>query len=475
VRGFGWAGDQWSHESLGSVRRWIGRRAGRLSPVAFAVIIAASACSGSQTTPAGLPSPGESPTAAATAAPTPSPSPVPPSPTPTSPVPRRVSKSVVLGDVFANCTYKGIGTLTRGVTYEPSAAIGGPANPQLVAALYYQDYVKRQGMNGGLGFVLATSNDGGQTWANHPIPFGACVANRRLDAVANGRVAIGPDGTVYVVTAAGDGISEIRLILTASRDEGVTWTPPVSKVMPGWGCHADEPSITADPTRTGRAWAVWLDACWPKGTYLAISTTSDYGRTWTKQRDISLKGIGWVNWPSIVADPATGLLRVFFSVAQNGKATSYSIVTATSADAGATWSAPAVVATGPGQWGPDPSAALAPDGSLYVAWDATAGVTLAVSRDGGSSWGTPSLLYKSEDRASLAVDANGAIAVAFGQNTLMVSADGGRTFSEPQRFSNLPVPDGFAGDYRIATLAAGTDFHAIFQCMLEGETRTCFW
>ena len=345
-----------------------------------------------------------------------------------------------------------------------------------MVALYYQGYIKREGMNGGLGFVLASSRDGGSTWTDHPIPFGACAGKRHLDAVSNGRVAVGPDGTTYVATAVGDGISPIRLVLTASPDGGQSWTVPTIETMKSDVCHADEPSVTADPASPGRAYAVWTDACWPQHSFLGISTTSDGGKTWTKARDVSLAPYSWVNWPTIVADPGSpGTLHLVFSDCKNGSSTSYTVVAASSSDGGATWGSPVIVAKGPGGYGPDPSAALAPDGSLYVAWDTSQGLSMSESTDAGRDWSPARTVATTSERPSLAISSSGVLAIAFEPNSMILSSDRGQTFSEPEPFSDLGVPAGFAGDYTIASLADGTDFHAVFECTIKDTTSTCFW
>jgi hypothetical protein len=72
------------------------------------------------------------------------------------------------------------------------------------------------------------------------------------------------------------------------------------------------------------------------------------------------------------------------------------------------------------------------------------------------------------------VNSEGSVAIAFEPNSLIVSGNGGQTFTDPVPISDLPIPNGFIGDYTMAALAEGADFHAIFECTVEGLTSTCF-
>jgi hypothetical protein len=120
-----------------------------------------------------------------------------------------------------------------------------------------------------------------------------------------------------------------------------------------------------------------------------------------------------------------------------------------SPDRGSTWSAPVQVAAQPIAPIPDPetgdalpnqdltfhSAAVAPDGTVYVAWDrdssATSGtIDIAKSSDGGLSWSAPTALPDVTAftfQPAIAVDAHGTVGVIWYDNRNDVLGDAPRT------------------------------------------------
>jgi hypothetical protein len=48
------------------------------------------------------------------------------------------------------------------------------------------------------------------------------------------------------------------------------------------------------------------------------------------------------------------------------------------------------------------------------------------------------------------------------------------TFGAPTQLSDL-VSSRFIGDYAIAALADGPEFHVIYECAYEGQLSICFW
>jgi len=384
-------------------------------------------------------------------------------------------------DPYSACPYEGPGTLQRGTASEPSLAEGGPPGKRLMMALWEQDYIKRPDDNGAIGYVAASSRDSGRSWTEHAVPYGNC-AGHPGDSLGNARVAIGPDGTAYIVGLASDGKSDIHLWLISSSNGGDSWTKARTEVIdPEDHCHSDEPSITANPVRAGWAYAAWTEVCFPGGkpqSDLWMTATSDFGRTWEGPRRIAVGGSDQTNWPIIAVHPdSPSTLSLFFSRCRNYTHSGYSINVATSSDSGLTWAASAVIARGSGNWGPRPSAAIAPDGAVYVAWDkpsASRKILLARLPSKGRRWSKPRVAGRAHnDRPSLAITSKGLIAI-FTRMSVEKSLDGGKTFSKPASLGYLSPPNGFAGDYIISAVSDGSHLHAVFECAIAGRNSVCF-
>lgn len=108
-----------------------------------------------------------------------------------------------------------------------------------------------------------------------------------------------------------------------------------------------------------------------------------------------------------------------------------------------------------------PSLAVGRDGAVHLAWtvgdDPGADIRLAVSRDGGATFGTPRIVGPGRgwsDAPKLAVAPDGVVHLVYAQSTAGPSGlahvrharspDGGRTFSAPREIS-APMPAGAVG------------------------------
>jgi BNR repeat-like domain len=131
-----------------------------------------------------------------------------------------------------------------------------------------------------------------------------------------------------------------------------------------------------------------------------------------------------------------------------------------SADGGKSFSGPVAIAGAAGEHpARAPSLALAPDGSIYLAWttgdNEAADIQLAKSIDGGQTFDAPRAVGPSKsysDAPKLAVDSAGAVHLVYAESSggpfaryqvrYTRSVDGGRTFAAPRDISR-PMPHSF--------------------------------
>lgn len=264
------------------------------------------------------------------------------------------------------------------------------------------------------GTVTSTSTDGGRTWsAPHAIP-GLTVCTGGTDLAAfDPWVSVGADGRAYASSGIYEGgLNPLQwaLKVATSGDGGRTWTAAAEITRPA-AVVVDWPTITADPSTSGRAWVVWTEIQIPEGNSLSyMSSTTDGGATWTRPGIIAVPVPGRANFMSQVhVLPDRSLVHVWIDFPAQPAAPiewiegTIRLLSARSSDDGATWSAPVVGAeiapsvlrdpdTGAplarGIFFPPVSSTSAPDGSLHACWtDAERGtVFVASSADGGTSW-----------------------------------------------------------------------------------------
>lgn len=183
---------------------------------------------------------------------------------------------------------------------EPHVAVN-PFNPRniVAGANDYRVFSPRENANDSSGWAYA-SFDGGRTWLNSQLPgltvqTGGVGALTDSDAAGDPVLAFGPGNTVYYVNLVFSRFNAMSgIAVNVSRDGGRTWGAPViihtDGVTPDGQPLAtpffnDKPWITADPL-SGRVWVSWtkfeFDA---QGAYvqspIVISSSRDFGRTWS--------------------------------------------------------------------------------------------------------------------------------------------------------------------------------------------------
>jgi hypothetical protein len=147
--------------------------------------------------------------------------------------------------------------------------------------------------------MFSRTTDGGKTWST-PRPM------RRSNAYMQGnQIAVGPDGTLYNVTAVlftGAGIQPnlqgVYMGVMRSRDGGLHWSAPrqIAPILTaplfvpddGFPIRAGDylPDIAIDPN-TGVIYVVWADGLGTPINRVVMVKSTDGGRHWTSPRVVS--------------------------------------------------------------------------------------------------------------------------------------------------------------------------------------------
>ncbi|MEA5455455.1 sialidase family protein [Sinomonas sp. JGH33] len=426
---------------------------------------------------------------------------------------------------FASCTLGGAPGAVNYVNAEVEPWVSvNPTNPSNVVGVWQQD---RWSDGGSHGLVAGYSNDGGATWHETAQPFSACAPGgpAQFTRASDPWVSFGPDGTAYSVSISFQGVgSDNGVAAATSTDGGKTWgNLAILKEDASSQFFNDKESVTADPVHAGTAYAVWDRLVAPVGNPRAdahaaaftgpawFAKTTDGGVTWNSTKIIvptaeHQQTIG----NQIVVDPRTGTLYDFFNLILSsgpngsGKLHGNNVAFVKSADGGATWTAPQVVAkldtvgvTDPntgqrirtGDIIPEPAIDPA-TGQLYVVWQdarftgfAFDQVAISTSANGGATWTAPARVNTPHGvpafTPSVRVNASGAVAVTYYDfrsltvgNTSTLPTDywftsspaGGASFGNETHlygpFDMLTAPNAngfFVGDYE-GLAASGTSF-----------------
>lgn len=281
---------------------------------------------------------------------------------------------------------------------EPSVAVD-PSNPKhiVVGANNWQSGT------GQFEVYAYTTFNGGQTWtASQP------YINRNASRLntADPTVAFDGNGTVYlafVAFAPADG----AVAVSASKDGGLTWARQ-SWASSFTGGAADKPALAVG---NGTIYTLW------QSTSLYVRSSVDGGTNWSSIRNIETNGRN----ASALVD-RSGILTVFYT------AGSFLRV---ARDTGSQFSINSIAKAVALQPRPThyrasnyPTAAMAPDGTFYVAWADGRhtghgnDILLSHSVNNGSTWSNPAVVNSDTGNAdqlmpALSVSASGLISLAW--------------------------------------------------------------
>jgi len=357
---------------------------------------------------------------------------------------------------FASCTIGAAGTpgetLYVNAEEEPWVDVN-PTNSNNIIAVWQQD---RWSNGGAHGLVAGVSHDGGTTWSPRWAHFSKCAGGTPANGGDYERssdpwVSFSPNGTAYQISLSVSfsvGVQGLNAVLVSkSTDGGNTWSEPMTLKRDSGDRDSsyafnDKESITADPTNSNYAYAVWDRFVTPAGTSRAsipgffnsrsfrqpiwFARTTNGGQTWEPARNIfDPSEFNGTVGNQIVVLPNGDLVNVFdfFLLASNRHGLrGANIAVIRSTDKGATWSREIIVAKDLGQGALDPDTGrpiraeggipeIAVDrnnGNLYVVWQDTrfSGVdeiALSRSTDGGLTWSAP-IKVSQTPRSSVALN-----------------------------------------------------------------------
>lgn len=229
---------------------------------------------------------------------------------------------------------------------------------------------------------LARSDDGGRTWTQPPAPVDQ--AGHAFEP----KVSWGRDKTLVVVWSDEQRSNRVwDVYARSSQDGGTTWEPErrLSQFPEDKGREAYvRPQLLAD--RQNNFWVVWVGLR-GGGSQLYLNRSTDGGRTWTDQLQLSGKGQTVYGHRILQAGDR---LVVIWQDKRTGRDRIYAV---SSGDAGATWTAPTRVDHLPDDLATDafgPAVVASPTGEVLVAWhDGRHGrndIFVGRSTDGGRTW-----------------------------------------------------------------------------------------
>src|SRR5213083_2388745 len=214
---------------------------------------------------------------------------------------------------FAGCTIGASGapgeTLYPNAEEEPWLDVN-PTNSNNMISVRQQD---RWSNGGAHGLATGVTHNGGLTWNTNFAHFSECAGGTTANGgdyerASDPWVSFAPNGNAYQISLSFDAnTARNGVLVSKSANGGDTWSEPISLIRDSGNrdvsyAFNDKESITADPTNSSYAYAVWDRFTTPSGTSLAsieglihsrsfrepvwFSRTTDGGQTWEPARII---------------------------------------------------------------------------------------------------------------------------------------------------------------------------------------------
>lgn len=304
------------------------------------------------------------------------------------------------------------------------------------------------------GIVQASSSyDNGVTWS---VPIDVSAAG---GSPSNPQI-FADGGTTAIAWELRVGMNTV-VQSSASVDSGVSWSAPVTLSVPAQVVDSNDVVVAAD----GTIFVTWTFDDF-SGRRVQISRSTDDGATFSAPVDLSAAAGGAFNPRMAVAPNGTVIVTW-----QRYGVVSSVIETSRSVDGGATWSPPVTLSVD-GVDSYNARIAIAPDGTIAVAWERGNGgveriVQVATSTDSGASFGAPvdlSAVGVYSDVPAIAAAPDGTFTVAWerdiaGGSVVEVSTLVGATWSAPLQLS---VSSGYVYEVQLA-VAANSAVTAVWQ------------
>jgi len=393
---------------------------------------------------------------------------------------------------------------------EPYLAVD-PEDPNRLLAFYQED--RFPSIGGARALTYALSTDGGRHWQEGLLPNFTVASGGAFDRASDPWVAFGAGHLVYCSGLAFDDADAAGgILVSASKDGGVTWAGPVQVHAQSSAAIDDKDAMVVDTDPHspyfGRVYIGWdISPNDPSQSQtLVMAHSSDDGATYSSPATIFDQG------GNIGIIPLVGPGGVVHAIwlHYTGGLLSGSIESSSSTDGGDTWSPPVKVADvftaserGSRTAGGLPSAAIDPaTGNVFVVWQderftrGTDQILLAVSPDGTNGWSSPRRVSDGPDNVpnftpAVAVNGAGQVGVAYYSfrnsppgtsfmvdEYLTVGGPRGRPFSRGRResFSSwdnraAAIADGqfFLGDYQ-GLAASGRNFLPLWVATFATST-----
>ncbi|HVF88607.1 MAG TPA: exo-alpha-sialidase [Blastocatellia bacterium] len=354
-----------------------------------------------------------------------------------------------------------------GTQAEPYLA-ADPADPSHLVAGWQEN---RFATGGARALTYAVSTDGGRTWTDGLLPNSTTPSGGPWQRSTDPWVEFGPEKRVYYAGLLYNTSNpDNAMSVSVSTDGGATWGSPVKVFRSTNGDFNDKEALAVDTFPSSPhygnvyvAWDVNKAGGQPfSAQHAVIARSTDGGKSYSAPKVLRKKGTNIGLLPRVGPD---GTVYMVWEGNKKFGPSPEGFYFSKSTNGGHKWSKPRQIvnldrAGVPGLRTGEFVPSFAVDrssGALYVAWQdgrwtGTAQATLIVSRDGGTTWSEPTRVSDGPGDAAaftvaVATNARGDVGVSYYSLRndpdrdwltdvyLQVSRDGGRTFEPARRIT----------------------------------------